>query len=599
MDPMIAKELDKVVLNLKRKRATRCATYLNGAPHSVLAQWPSFTSPTNKLVKRRRLDGNKSKLANHGAHFRQSLLRRYFNYKKSGRPERLMFYQNGEWTNFPQDVVDLVRKDLEVKKAAVEVEFNGHHLMLDFLHMYQMDLKTGLQHPIAWIDEAGGCFFPEVYGPSDEEAHDFYKQEGGTTNDSLFEEAHGSNEIKLHLEIEINGVGESKLGECSGESNAIVKDIQINAEPACNQYDVEVEDSSNKIDGGKVGEAIEQVQDIGLDACTDSVNGKFDLKTVQEMFLKGMSSFGSTHIVEICHSSSALMQARLELFQKQVEITKKSRGNANVQYAWLASSKRELSTMMKYGLGHCGPSATKSMYGAGIHLAAANSACISANFCDVDENGVRHMVLCRVIMGNMELLGPGTKQFHPSSNDYDSGVDDLESPRHHIVWNMNVNTHIYPEFIVSFKVASDVDGGHSFGTESKHNVSGVTTTCQGPQCPLPSESSTVDMSISPEGKKADCTPRVPKSPWMPFPMLFAAIKNKIPTKDMELLTKYYGEFRSKYMTRDAFVKKLRVIVGDSLLRTTITSLQCKIPSKSVLESQEANAIAEKAEGSFN
>ncbi|KAI4328699.1 hypothetical protein L6164_021034 [Bauhinia variegata] len=190
-----------------------------------------------------------------------------------------------------------------------------------------------------------------------------------------------------------------------------------------------------------------------------------------------MSSFGSTYIVEICHCSSALMQARLELFQKQVEITKKSHGNANVQYTWLASSKRELSTMMKYGLGHCGPSATKSMYGAGIHLAATNSACISANFCDVEENGVRHMVLCHVIMENMELLGPGTKQFHPSGNDYDSGVDDHESPRHYIVWYMNVNTHIYPEFVVSFKVAYDVDGGQPFGSKSKHNVYEVTTTC--------------------------------------------------------------------------------------------------------------------------
>lgn len=30
------------------------------------------------------------------------------------------------------------------------------------------------------------------------------------------------------------------------------------------------------------------------------------------------------------------------------------------------------------------------------------------------------------------------------------------------------------------------------------------------------------------------------------------------------------------MTRDEFVKKLRVIVGDDLLRSTITALQCKV-----------------------
>lgn len=68
------------------------------------------------------------------------------------------------------------------------------------------------------------------------------------------------------------------------------------------------------------------------------------------------------------------------------------------------------------------------------------------------------MFLCRVIMGNMELLHPGSKQFHPSSPDFDSGVDNLQKPRHFIVWSMNLNTHIYPEFVVSFKVSTDAEG---------------------------------------------------------------------------------------------------------------------------------------------
>lgn len=82
----------------------------------------------------------------------------------------------------------------------------------------------------------------------------------------------------------------------------------------------------------------------------------------------------------------------------------------------------------------------------------------SVNICDVDENGVQHMVFCRVIMGNMEQLCPGTKQYHPSTEDFDSGVDDLQNPRHFTVWNMNVNTHVYPEFVVSFKIASNGEG---------------------------------------------------------------------------------------------------------------------------------------------
>lgn len=82
----------------------------------------------------------------------------------------------------------------------------------------------------------------------------------------------------------------------------------------------------------------------------------------------------------------------------------------------------------------------------------------SASYCDVDENGARHMLFCRVIVGNMELLHPGSKQFHPGSKDFDSGVDGLQDPKHYIVWNMNMNTHIYPEFVVSFKVSSKSEG---------------------------------------------------------------------------------------------------------------------------------------------
>lgn len=61
-------------------------------------------------------------------------------------------------------------------------------------------------------------------------------------------------------------------------------------------------------------------------------------------------------------------------------------------------------------------------------------------------------------MGNMELLRLGSDQFHPSGCEYDNGVDDIESPNYYVVWNMNMNTHIYPEFVVSFKAPLDAEG---------------------------------------------------------------------------------------------------------------------------------------------
>ena len=61
-------------------------------------------------------------------------------------------------------------------------------------------------------------------------------------------------------------------------------------------------------------------------------------------------------------------------------------------------------------------------------------------------------------MGKMEVVHRGSRQCHPSCKDYDSGVDDLQNPRFYIVWNMNMNTHIYPEFVVSFKISSKTEG---------------------------------------------------------------------------------------------------------------------------------------------
>lgn len=84
----------------------------------------------------------------------------------------------------------------------------------------------------------------------------------------------------------------------------------------------------------------------------------------------------------------------------------------------------------------------------------------SAKYSDVDENGVQYMILCRVIMGNMELVCPGSKQFHPSGEDFDNGVDSLENPKCYVVWTMNMSTHIFPEYVVSFKLSPDSEGDY-------------------------------------------------------------------------------------------------------------------------------------------
>jgi len=68
-----------------------------------------------------------------------------------------------------------------------------------------------------------------------------------------------------------------------------------------------------------------------------------------------------------------------------------------------------------------------------------------------DENGLRHVLLCKVILGRVENVPVDSKQSQPSCKQYDTGVDDISSPKKHIIWTAFMNSHIHPEYIVSFK----------------------------------------------------------------------------------------------------------------------------------------------------
>lgn len=67
-------------------------------------------------------------------------------------------------------------------------------------------------------------------------------------------------------------------------------------------------------------------------------------------------------------------------------------------------------------------------------------------------------MLCRVVLGNMELVHPGSEQCHPSSEEFDSGADNLISPRKYIVWSTHMNTHILPEYVISFRASCSTKG---------------------------------------------------------------------------------------------------------------------------------------------
>ncbi|KAI3706913.1 hypothetical protein L6452_24983 [Arctium lappa] len=561
----------RIIVDSKRKIVTQCRAQIVGANKSSGAR-PAL----NKLGKRKRANECKNKCCSCS---RKTLVKNYSNFMKSGVPQRLMFSQDGQWVDFSQEIIELVKEDFRSKKVAIDVKSNGCHFMLDILYMIQVDLKTGAQKPIAWIDDTGYCVIPELYS-SCHWNHECNVSEA--QKDLDLGESSVTPEIKLHLEIELNGLNNNKLEECMGESN--YKKVKVDHEDQRDNCDVDMNDNNNLVE--EIQKSDEYVSPVFGTNC-----GTVDVETGKNMFVTGLNDM-KVDIVDVKKCSSSLVEARFELFQKQVEITQKLRGKANVQFAWLAAAGDAPSSMFFYGPN--GPKLGK--YGYGVHLAAVQSANNSATICDVDEKGIRHMVLCRVILGNTELLHPGSKQFYPSDQCFDSGVDDQQNPNHYVIWNMNMNTHIYPECIISFKMSPAIKG-NLVAEESRFDISRVTTHDAHRPLHLDSSSSKTGKHCPPlEAMKlpslekvpsvGSSTPKDPKSPWMPFSMLFEAISAKVAPNDMRLLHIFYESFRAKKILREEFIRKLRSVVGDQILRSTISSLQCKHVANSASVSEE-------------
>ncbi|EFH57659.1 hypothetical protein ARALYDRAFT_482511 [Arabidopsis lyrata subsp. lyrata] len=569
MEAKIVKVSDssyKDVHGKKRKHPGNYIPYGSGRSYGKLQCVLSPNSSTQKLEKKRNLDGeNKANVSENRVG--KSLVRYFSYYKKTGVPKRVMFHENGEWIDLPEHILCDIRNDLEAKRAAIEFNWCGRPFLLDFLHMYRLDLETGVKTQLAWIDIAGKCFFPETFDSLERDCcHHICGEDP---------EQHDQREIKLHIEIDVNGgeLPRLNLNVVSDKSGDNMDDIQAVQRSSNGQNDEASEDSCSR----ELDDAVKKWDKTEIDQFSGvkPAEEELDKNAVKQMFALGTATLGHVELLDVYQFSSETSKARLSLFQKQADITKKRRGDANIRYAWVPAKKEVLSAVMMHGLGVGGAFVKKSMYGVGVHLNAANCSHFSARYCDIDDNGVRHMVLCRVIMGNMEPLRGDNTQFFSGGEEYDNGVDDVESPKHYLIWNMNMNTHIYPEFVVSFKLSiPNAEVNTLPTTQSKHET--LELTLEGPKGSPSNDPGRVSNGGGSGSQKTSgsSSSRRPRSPMMPFPLLFKAISTKIARKDMDLISAGYQELREEKVSRKEFYKTLRVIVGDDdLLKSTITSLQ--------------------------
>ncbi|XVF09291.1 hypothetical protein REPUB_Repub07fG0080000 [Reevesia pubescens] len=230
-------------------------------------------------------------------------------------------------------------------------------------------------------------------------------------------------------------------------------------------------------------------------------------------------------------------QARLQSFQIFIKaMEKKCGGDANVRYAWCPATRDEISKIVEHGFGHCGSPENSGLYGCGVYLSPDDSPMESVKNAIVDENEMRYLMLCRVILGKPEVVQPGSKQCHPSSDEFDSGVDNLSSPKKYILWSTHMNTHILPEFILSFKAPSSLNG--FLGMQDRL--------------------------------------KMPTSPWISFPALISELSKFLPSTSINLIYKRYRDNRDKKLSRHEFIQFIRQIAGDKLLIAVIKSSRAKV-----------------------
>ncbi|XP_021293139.1 probable inactive poly [ADP-ribose] polymerase SRO2 isoform X11 [Herrania umbratica] len=147
--------------------------------------------------------------------------------------------------------------------------------------------------------------------------------------------------------------------------------------------------------------------------------------------------------------SSRSREARADSFQVFAKaVADKCGGDANLKYGWYGASRNEICEIVMHGFSWCNTAAGNRY---SISLSPAKFAFDSVLSSEADENGLRHVLLCRVILGKQEVLTANSNQFHPTSPEFDSGVDDLSAPRKYIVWSVYMNTHILPSYVISIK----------------------------------------------------------------------------------------------------------------------------------------------------
>ncbi|KAJ6685750.1 INACTIVE POLY [ADP-RIBOSE] polymerase SRO4-RELATED [Salix purpurea] len=224
-------------------------------------------------------------------------------------------------------------------------------------------------------------------------------------------------------------------------------------------------------------------------------------------------------------------EARQDVFQKQIEITKAARGVSNTVYAWYGAPAKEVESILAHGFGGPSKVSASETYGVGVYLSPFGLPHLSAKFSEADDSGEKHIILCRVILGNVEKVVAGSQQHYPSSIDFDTGTDDPKNPKWYVVWPSVMDRHIIPECVVCFKSSINVSGNFP------GQVRGSTHT---------------KYSLE---------------------KLFSKLRSSLPPEKIKELAKLYDVYRVGKLTKNIFIRHMRSVVGDYVLLSAIREIR--------------------------
>ncbi|KAK7281902.1 hypothetical protein RIF29_10267 [Crotalaria pallida] len=338
--------------------------------------------------------------------------------------------------------------------------------------------------------------------------------------------------------------------------NPTFNQIIFATSPSNNEDDSVVSDCESVVSGAGVMQHHQQQQQQRHGGVMEMDEGVFvrleedDVlrKLITKRFLRGLGDMGletKTEVLAIHRNScsSVMAQARVRCFQVYAQAVAKLRGGvANVKYAWYGTrGEEEIREIVSHGFGH-----------APLHrhhrlcLYPDDSPLQSVKNSVADKDGVRHLLLCRVILGRTEVVHPGTEQCYPSSEDFDSGVDNFSAPNKYIIWSSRMNTHVLPAYVISFRVPSFT------------------------------------------GIKKRGEPSRPSSPWLPFPTLISVLSKVLRSPDIALISKFHRDHKERKISRSELINKVREIAGDKLLIAAIKSHRAKKKDSRFLQARSKN-----------